>query len=224
MSLTILPELIQGTDEWHDQRRGMLTASVVGRLITPGTIKPASNAESRALTMQLLAERITGWTDPIFVSDDMLRGTNDEPRARDAYSAHVAPVVEVGFMVRDDWGFTLGYSPDGLVGESGLIEIKARRPKAHLATILADQAPAENMAQIQCGMLVSGRSWCDYISWCGGMPMWVTRVYPDAKWQAAILTAAERFEDACQQLEARYHAAVVGCVPTERALEEEMTF
>ena len=81
MSLHELPDLIQGTDEWHDQRRGILTASVVGQLITPSTVKPANNDKARAITAQLAAERITGWTDPTYMNDDMLRGVEDEPRA-----------------------------------------------------------------------------------------------------------------------------------------------
>ena len=80
MTLHELPDLIQGTDEWHDQRRGIITASVVGKLITATTIRPASNPESRALTTQLAAERITGWTDPTYMNDDMLRGVEDERR------------------------------------------------------------------------------------------------------------------------------------------------
>jgi hypothetical protein len=85
VTLIVLPSLIQGTDEWLEQRRGMVTASVVGQLITPSTIKPASNDKSRALVAQLVAERITGYVDPVFVSDDMLRGHEDEPRAVATY-------------------------------------------------------------------------------------------------------------------------------------------
>jgi hypothetical protein len=94
VTLTELPDLLQGSEEWLDQRRGMVTASVVGQLVTASTLKVAKNDYSRALTAQLVAERITGWTDPQYVSDDMLRGHEDEPRARDLYSEHFAPVVE----------------------------------------------------------------------------------------------------------------------------------
>src|SRR5690625_357292 len=154
-TLTQHPHINQGTDEWHDARRGILTASVIGRFVTPKTIKPANNETTRALTTELVAERITGRTDPTFISDDMARGIEDEPRARDLYATKYAPVAECGFMVRtgDDW--KLGYSPDGLVSDDGLIEIKSRRPKKHLATILANTVPSENLAQIQCGLLVS---------------------------------------------------------------------
>lgn len=224
MTLHELPELIQGTDEWHDQRRGIVTASVVGQLITPSTVKPASNDTARALTALLAAERITGWTDPTYMSDDMLRGVEDEPRARDLYSEHYAPVVETGFMVRDDWGFRIGYSPDGLVGDDGLIEVKSRRQKKHLQTILADAVPTENMAQLQCGLLVSGRAWIDYVSYCGGMPLWVKRVEPDPKWHKAIVDAVAAFEATVTQMTATYHKAVTDLPATERVTEMEMTF
>ena len=85
MSTDIRSDLIQGTDEWFAARRGIVTASVVGQLITPKTVKPAANDYSRALTTTLVAERITGWTDRVYVSDDMMRGSMDEPIARDLY-------------------------------------------------------------------------------------------------------------------------------------------
>ena len=224
MSLHELPDLIQGSDEWHDQRRGMVTASAVGQLITTKTLAVANNDTSRGLTRLLTAERITGWTDPTYVSDDMLRGTEDEPRARDLYSEHFAPVKETGFMVRDDWLFSIGYSPDGLVGDDGLIECKSRRPKIHLAAILDDAVPAENMAQLQCALLVSGRKWIDYLSYCGGMPLWRKRIEPDERWFDAIVAAVAAFEDASRQMTATYQEAVVGLPMTERVLIEDMVF
>lgn len=221
MTLIELPDLIQGTDEWHDQRRGIVTASVVGRLLT-STGKVASNDTSRTLVAQLVAERITGWTDPVYVSDDMLRGHDDEPRAVDVYAEHFAPVMATGFMVRDDWGFRIGYSPDGLVGDDGLVEVKSRRAKKQLQTILDDAVPAENMAQLQCGLLVSGREWCDYVSYCGGMPLFVKRVYPDPEWFDAIVAAVTSFELAASLMTEQYEAATAGLPTTERIVEMEM--
>ena len=87
----------------------------------------------------------------------MLRGIEDEPRAVDEVQPSTTPPSPpTGFMVANDWGFHIGYSPDGLVGDDGLIEVKSRRQKKQLQTILADEVPAENMAQLQCGLLVSG--------------------------------------------------------------------
>ncbi len=216
MTLHLYPDIEQGTEEWHAIRRGIVTASTIGRLITTRTLKPASNDTSRALTEQLVAERITGWTDPVWVSDDMLRGQMDEPVARDLYAEHFAPVEELGFMVREEDGYRIGYSPDGLVGDDGLIEIKSRRPKKHLATILADAVPTENMAQIQTGLFVSGRSWCDYISFSGGMPLWVKRVHPDPKWADAITATAIAFEETADAMVAAYEKATAGLPLTER--------
>ena len=264
MSLHVYDDLEQGSEDWLAARRGIVTASAVGQLITTGppapttvtchecgaapgdpcvsrarkvpspiktthasrippadapqVIEPANTDTSRALTMLLAAERITGWSDPVFVNNDMARGTFEEPIAREVYAEHYAPVAEVGFMVRDDWGFPIGYSPDGLVGDDGLIEIKSRRQKKHLQTILRDEVPAENMAQLQAGLLVSERAWIDYVSFCGGMPLYVKRVYPDPQWLEAILAAVRRFEDAAAEIVATYHQAVIGRPTTERTL------
>ena len=217
MALRVLPDLAQGSDSWHDQRRGIVTASVVGRLITTKTLKPADNDESRGLTALLTAERITGYTDPTGQSDDMFRGIVDEPIARDVYSKHYEPAIEVGFMVRDDWGFSIGYSPDGLVGDDGLIEVKSRRQKKHLQTILADDVPAENMAQLQCGLLVSGRKWIDYVSYCGGMPLYRKRVTKDPAWFRAIVAAVAQFETTAAEMVAAYTKKTEHMPATERA-------
>lgn len=213
-------EFEQGTEEWHDVRRGLVTASSVGKLITPKSIKPADNDYSRDLTRIIAAERITGFTEPLFISSDMWRGIEDEPRARAKYAEHYAPVTEVGFMVEEMCGVRIGYSPDGLVGDDGLIEIKSRRAKAQLATILTGEPPIENMAQLQCGLLVSGRQWIDYVSYCAGMPMFVTRVEPDIRWFDAILEAVQKLEENVAAITADYEAAIRDLHPTERIIEE----
>jgi hypothetical protein len=224
MTLTILESLEQGTEEWADQRRGMVTASVVGKLVTARTLKPADNDESRGLTALLVAERITGWTDPTYMNDDMWRGVTEEPRARDWYGEQFAmPVCEVGFMILERDGWTLGYSPDGLVGTNGLIEVKAPRAKAHLRTILSGEVPGHYMAQLQAGLLVSGREWIDYLSWCGGMPPFVKRVLPDPKWHEAIVAAVEKFEQTAEAMTADFRALTHGLPATERVVEMEMS-
>jgi putative phage-type endonuclease len=222
MTLHIFNDFEQGSASWHDVRRGIVTASVVSRLITP-TLKVADNDTSRGLTNQLAAERITGWTDDTPMTNDMWRGVESEPIARDLYSRHHAPATEVGFMRRDEDGWTLGYSPDGLVGTDGLIEVKAPRAKGHIATVLAGRVPPFYMAQCQAGLLVSGRSWLDFVSYVGGLPLWVKRVHPDPDWFAAIEAACRRFEENARTITLTFEAAVVGLPQTERVLEEEMT-
>jgi len=223
MTLHEFPDVVQGSPEWHDQRRGIVTASVVGQLVTAKTIAPADNDYSRGLTTLLAAERITGYTEPTFMNNDMFRGVMDEPIARDLYSKHFAEARETGFMVRKEaWG-TLGFSPDGMVGDDGLIEIKSRRQKKHLQTILANAVPVENLAQCQAGLLVSGRKWLDYVSYCGGMPLFVKRVEPDPKWFKAIAAAVALFEKNAEAMVNDYLSRVEGMPETERQVELEMT-
>lgn len=225
MTLTTYAELEQGSDEWLDARCGLLTASTIGKLITPTTLKVADNETSRGLTMQLAAERITGHVDYVHPTFDMQRGTDDEPFARDIYAANFAPVTELGFMVRDFGDYRIGYSPDGLVGDDGLIEIKSRRPKEHLKTVLKGLPPLENVAQLQAGMLVSGREWVDYVSYSAGLPLWVKRVYPDDRWLDAISAAAEAFEINVTNIVNNFTSATDGLPVTERRPEiQEITF
>ncbi len=269
-TVTYLPELIQGTDEWHEQRRGMVTASVVGNLITTRSLtaidydcpacealandacrskvkagaaiktlhseraevarrsrssivlEPARNDTSRSVTALLVAERITGWTDPTYINDEMLRGISDEPLARDVYAEHYAPVREVGFIVREHNGIRIGFSPDGLVGDDGLIEVKSRRPKKQVETVLAGRPPLENYAQLQCGLLVSGRKWIDYISYAGGMNLFVVRVKPEREWFDAIEAAVWAFEANAAEMIRLYSEAVQGFPMTDRVIEQEM--
>jgi hypothetical protein len=177
----------------------------------------ADNDTSRGLLDLLAAERITGHIEDTYTSRDMERGVFAEPFARDLYAEHTErPVEECGFMVREFDGFKIGYSPDGLVGHDGLIEIKAPRQKRELRTILNGEVPAEHIPQLQCGLLVSGRSWIDFVSYCGGMPLWVQRVTPDPAWQAAIVAAAERAERTIAETVATFRTATVGLPVAER--------
>ena len=217
MALHEYNNIEQGTDEWLELRRGIVTASVVGQLLT-ATGRPASNDTSRRLTLSLVAERITGCIEPVWINDDMMRGHDVEPIARNLYAEHFAegePVTEAGFMTRDDWGWVLGYSPDGLVGDHGLLEVKAPRAKGQLATILSGQVPAHHMAQIQAGLLVSGREWLDFISYHGGMPPFIKRVYADAKWAESIVDAVSAFEQVAEEMTHTYDVATRGMPSTE---------
>jgi predicted phage-related endonuclease len=103
-----------------------------------------------------------------------------------------------------------------------MVECKSRRPKKHLQTILADEVPPENMAQCQAALLVSGRDWLDYVSFSGGMPLYIKRVEPDEKWFRAIVAAATEFELAVADMIATYRERVVGLPVMERLVEMEM--
>lgn len=208
----------QGSDEWLAMRCGLLTASEMKHIITP-TLKVANNDKTRAHAYELAFQRITNHVEPQYVSDAMLRGQEDEIYAREAYRDHFAPVSEIGFITNDKWGFTIGYSPDGLVGDNGLIEAKSRCGKYQVQTIAADEVPEEYVLQLQTALLVSEREWIDFISYCGGLPVFVKRVLPDPVIQDAIVAAAIAFEERVAEVETAYFATLATMkkiIPTER--------
>jgi hypothetical protein len=230
MSITYFPNFVQGSDEWRDARCGLITASEMKLLVTP-TLKKASNDKERAHLWELLSQRITRFVEPSYVNDDMLRGWADEIEARALYAERYAAVNEVGFITNDKWGFTLGYSPDGLVGDNGLIECKSRRQKYQVQTLVEHvrraTVPDDYIMQIQTGLLVSEREWCDFVSYCGGLHMAVIRMWPDDKIQAAILEAAAEFEVKLAAKLDEYLSIVelapgARLVPTERRVEQEI--
>lgn len=221
-------DLIQGSEEWHHARLGLLTASEFKLILTP-MLKIANNDKLRAHVWEIAAQRITEYVEPSYIGDDMLRGMDDELIARDLYSKHYAPVEEVGFVTNDKWGFTLGCSPDGLVGDDGGIEAKSRRQKFQVQTIVenyrAGGIPDDFILQVQGEMLVCERKWWDFLSYSGGLHMAVIRVHAMPEIQQAIIEAASEFEakvwDVCED----YRAAVKAMpkpIPTERKIEEEM--
>lgn len=229
MTIRYHRDLIQGSDEWHAARCGLLTASEFDRIITP-TLKIAANAKERAHCWELAAQRISSYVEPSYIGDEMLRGYEDEILARDLYSKHFAPVEECGFVTNDKWGFTLGCSPDGLVGDDGMVEIKSRGQKFQVQTLVEyftdGTTPEDFKLQVQGQLLVTGRKWCDLISYSGGLHMIPMRIEADQTVQDAILEAAAKFEARINEAVADYRAALgadgLRLIPTERRIEQEI--
>ena len=223
MTITYHNDILQGSDEWHALRCGVLTASEVKHILTP-TLKVANNDKTRQHVWEIAAQRITGYTEPQYIGDDMLRGYDDEIKALDLYSKTRSPVTEVGFVTSSALGFVMGYSPDGLVGDDGLIECKSRRQKYQVQTISEGVVPEDYMLQLQTGLLITGRKWIDFISYSGGLPMFVQRVLPSAEIQSAIIGAATEFEGRVVQAVKSFHDNVSahGYPATEREVVQEM--
>jgi YqaJ-like viral recombinase domain len=223
--ITYHPDIIQGSDEWMAQRLGRLTASEMRHILTP-TLKVANNDKSRAHVWEIAAQRISKFVEPSYVSDDMLRGQEDEFYARQTYAENFAQVEQCGFVTNDRWGFTIGCSPDGLVGPDGLIECKSRRQKYQVQTIVehltGGTIPDDYVMQCQTALLVTEREWLDFISYSGGLPMCVVRVWPDDAVQGAIIEAAAAFEAQVADKIRIYREASADLVPTERRIEQEM--
>lgn len=229
MTVTIFPEMEQGSDEWKEARCGLLTASEMKLIMTEAKLEAADNDKCRAHVWELLAQRITKYVEPHYVSDDMLRGKVDEVKARILYEERIAPVTEVGFITNDKWGYTIGYSPDGLVGDDGAIEVKSRRQRFQFETlaecVISKKVPKDYILQVQTGLLVSERKWIDFISYCGGVHMPIIRVYPDPKIHAAIVDCSAKFEKKIAEKKAAYFAALNSgsqLFETEREIEMEM--
>lgn len=219
--------VVQGSEEWKELRRGILTASKMPKLITPAQLKVANNDDSRAVVFDVMAERITGVVADEYQSFDMARGKEEELFARQLYSQHYAQVKEVGFVTNDEFGFTLGWSPDGLVGDDGAVENKSRNNKLQIKNILAQEIPPEDLIQVQTGLLVSRRKWVDYNSYSNGMVMWTKRIEPDEKIQAAIIEAGQAFEKTLTIKMAEWNRLMNSggrYIPTERRnYNEEIT-
>ena len=222
-TVRIHADLFQGSDEWVAARCGLLTASEMSLILTP-TLKAAKNEKERSHLYELLAQRITKFVEPRYVGEDMLRGQDDEVEALTLYAKHYASTETVGFITNDRWGFTLGYSPDALIGSDGLVECKSRRQKYQIQTFLEhvveQTIPADYALQIQTGLLVSERSWCDLVSYSGGLPLAVIRAYPDEAIQKAIIDAAGDFERRLRDAHDRYRAAIAGAIQTKRIPRE----
>jgi hypothetical protein len=229
MTITYHKEMIQGDQDWIDARCGMLTASEMKLLVTP-TFKIAANDKERAHFYELLAQRVTRHVEPRYVSDDMLRGREDEIDALDAYAKAYAPVEAVGFVTNNKWGFTLGYSPDSLVGDDGQVECKSRNQKLQVRTLVDyvahDAIDPDFMIQVQTGLLVTDRAWCDLVSYCGGLPMATVRVFPNPKQQDVIIEAATEFEKRLALALVSYEAITkhskARLIPTVRKIHPEM--
>jgi putative phage-type endonuclease len=152
----------QGSDTWHQMRLGKVSASRMADLLAK--TKSGEPAASRAKYMaQLLCERMTGQPTEFFTTVAMQRGTEIEPVARAAYEAENFISVEQVAWVEHPTIPMAGCSPDGIVGEHGLIEIKCKEIHNHLDSILNDKIDSDHQAQMMWQMAVTGRQWCDYV-------------------------------------------------------------
>ena len=176
-------EIIQGSDEWKALRLGKVTASRVADVVAK--TKSGYSASRANYAAQLIAERLTGTPAESYTNAAMQHGTETEPEARDAYCFYQGVTVEeVAFVSHPNIG-QAGCSPDGLVGEDGLVEIKCPQTATHLETLLGQAVPAKYETQIQFQMACTGRKWCDFVSYDPRMPeqmrLFIRRVPRDDK-------------------------------------------
>jgi putative phage-type endonuclease len=159
----------QGSDEWHQNRLGRVTASRVADLMA--TTKSGYAASRENLMAQLIVEQLTGQKQESYSNAAMQWGTEQEPFARAAYE------IATGTMV-DECGFIphptiegCGASPDGLVVDDGLVEIKCPNTAGMIETLLTQAVPGKYNTQMQMQMACTGRQWCDYVVYDPRMPL-----------------------------------------------------
>lgn len=184
----------QRTPEWFAARLGRATASRFADVLA--TIKSGEAAARKNYRAQLICERLTNQMEEGFESEAMRRGTESEPLARVRYElATGLTVVEAGFCQHDE--LMAGCSPDGFVGEDGLIEIKCPNTATHIETVLAGKMPSGHLPQVQGQMWITGRQWCDFVSFDSRLPehlqLFVQRVERDEKYIASLAEAVSDF-------------------------------
>ncbi len=174
-------QLEQGSDEWLQARVGKVTASRVSDAITK--TKTGWGASRANYMAELIAERLTGRPAEKFTNAAMQWGTETEPQARAAYEFFQdESVVQVGLVphpsIKDS-----AASPDGYVGEDGLVEIKCPNTATHIETVLGGSVPSKYETQMQWQMACTGRKWCDFVSYDPRLPanlaLFVARVNRD---------------------------------------------
>lgn len=180
----------QRTDEWFSARLGCVTASRTADVMAK--TKSGYSASRANYMAQLITERLTGQASEGFTNAAMQWGTETEPQARMAYELMTGETVtEVGFIAHPNIQH-FGASPDGLVGDRGLIEIKCPNTSTHIDTLLSDKVPGKYITQMHVQMICTGRDWCDFVSFDprlpGDMSFWMRRV--------------ERDQELCESIEA----------------------
>lgn len=182
----------QGTPEWHEARRGIVTASNFSKILAKG------EGKTRATYMRTLAgEIITGEAHEGYKSAAMERGNLMEAEARRFYSLmNDCDPEQVGFIRN---GKT-GYSPDSLIGADGLLEIKTQQPDLLIETIERDTFPSVHMAQCQGGLWVAEREWIELVVYWPKMPPFTKRLYRDEAYIASLASAVGIFHVELQEM------------------------
>ncbi|MFB0493084.1 putative phage-type endonuclease [Methylobacterium sp. OAE515] len=190
-----MADMVQGSPEWLDARCGKATASrIADVLAVKRDGKPT--AERERYLMELVGERLTGRTTQHYLTATMLEGSEREPQACDAYEfLYGLDTVKVGFVEHPSIAMA-GASPDRLVGDVGLVEIKCPRLRTHLDTLLTGEIPEQYLPQMRWQLACTGRAWCDFATWHPGVPahlrLWVKRLHRDdaqIAWDEAAVKA-----------------------------------
>ena len=159
--MRIIKDIEQGSSEWHNLRLGKVTASRMKDVLSKGR-GTAQSKTAESYMMELICERLTGESKPFFENDAMKWGTETEPQARFMYELKSSNNVnEVAFIEHDEF---IGVSPDGLIGDDGMLEIKCPTTITQIKRALTDNYSKDYYEQIQMQLWIADRKWCDFLS------------------------------------------------------------
>lgn len=183
----VISDCDQNSLDWYKLRCGIPTASMFSAILAKGEGKTR-----RSYLNKLAAEIITGEPLEMFTSAAMERGHVMEPDARNLY-AFVADIEpqRVGFVRNGP----KGCSPDSLLGQDGILEIKTQRGDLLIDTLLKDEFPREHIAQCQGALWVTERAWLDIAVYWPGLPLFIKRATRDEKYIATLTSEVDRFVD-----------------------------
>lgn len=196
MSELVIFDCEQNSPEWFECRRGIVTASKFADVLAKG-----QGITRRKYLYTLAGEILTGEVQPAYTNADMERGHEMEADAVNLYAfdRDAEPVV-CGFMRRG----RSGCSPDRLIGDTGMLEVKSKLPHLQLEVLERDNLPPEHKAQVQGQLWVSGREWCDFISYWPRLPLFVKRVERDETYIESLAQAVADFVGELDALVAKY--------------------
>lgn len=202
MTLEII-DCEQGSPEWFKHRMGIVTASEFATVMAKGR-EGGDSKTRRKYMLTLIGEQLTGEPHESFTNKHMERGNEMEAEARSYYAFMAdAEPVKVGFLKRG----RVGCSPDSLIGENGMHEIKTKQPHLHLEVLIADKLPPEHVAQCQGALWVAGREWIDFQSYWPRMPPFIKRAYRD---EAYIKKIEQSVNDFLSEMDELMHKLTQG--------------
>ena len=183
----------QRSEEWFQARLGKVTASRVADVLAK--IKSGESASRRNYKIQLVSERLTGERQETYINQAMQDGIDREQFARDRYVQQFGEVEKVGFVKHPT--LEAGASPDGMVGDDGIIEIKCPMGSTHTETLMTQDIPSKYVPQVQFQLLVTGRKWCEFVSYNPMFPehlqVFVKRIEADPVYQKELELEVKQF-------------------------------
>lgn len=189
--MQIIKNIEQGTNEWLSLRLGVATASNFNKIITS---KGEESDQLKGYALSLATDIFLINPEEGYKSESMIKGNILEPLARQAYQEETLEFVEQITMFKSDCG-NFGYSPDGLVGNNGLLETKNPDSKTHFKYIIENKVPSNYIPQLQGGLWVSEREWIDFVSYGHNFKekqLLIIRVYRDEKFISELAKLAQK--------------------------------